>query len=35
MFALIAIVVGLFALVTVLGLPYSQSWYHRWGDYDR
>jgi hypothetical protein len=32
---LIALVVALFVLVTALGLPYSQSWYSRWGDYDR
>jgi hypothetical protein len=34
-FTLIAIVLALFVLVTVLGLPYSQSWYARWGNYDR
>lgn len=23
------------ALVAALGLPYEESWHHRWGDYDR
>jgi hypothetical protein len=35
MFALIAIVLALFVLVTLLGLPYQQSWYARWGGSDR
>jgi hypothetical protein len=35
MFALIAIVVALFVLVTILGLPYRQSWYGRWERSDR
>jgi ABC-type transport system involved in cytochrome c biogenesis permease subunit len=34
-FALIAIAVGLFVIVTMLGLPYQQSWYGRWGGWDR
>lgn len=35
MFTLIAFVVALLVLVTALGLPYSQSWYSRWGNDDR
>ncbi|MBB2772053.1 hypothetical protein MMON44395_15120 [Mycolicibacterium monacense DSM 44395] len=35
MFALIAIAVALFVLVTLLGLPYQQSWYGRWGGSDQ
>lgn len=35
MFALLAIALGLFVLVTLLGLPYQQSWYGRWGGSDR
>jgi hypothetical protein len=34
-FALIAIAVTLFVLVTMLGLPYQQSWYGRWGGSDQ
>jgi len=33
--ALIAIAVALLVLITALGMPYSQSWYGRWGDSDR
>lgn len=35
MVALIAIVLALFVLVTILGLPYQQSWYGRWEGSDR
>jgi hypothetical protein len=28
-----AVVVAL--LVAVLGMPYQQTWYSRWGNYDR
>ena len=35
MFAVIAMIVALLVLVTALGMPYSQSWYSRWGDSDR
>jgi hypothetical protein len=34
-FAIIAIAVALFVLVTMLGLPYQQSWYGRWGGSDQ
>lgn len=34
MFALLAIAVMLFVLVTLIGLPYRQSWYGRWGGSD-
>jgi hypothetical protein len=35
MIALIAIAVALLVLISALGSPYSQSWYARWGNYDR
>ncbi|TDY08262.1 hypothetical protein BCL50_0325 [Mycolicibacterium litorale] len=35
MSALIVMAVALFVLVTLLGLPYQQSWYRRWGGSDR
>lgn len=35
MFALLAIALALFVLVTMLGLPYQQSWYRRWGGSDQ
>lgn len=35
MSALIAIALALFVLVSLLGLPYQQSWYHRWGGWDQ
>lgn len=35
MFAFIVIAGALLVLVTLLGLPYQQSWYHRWGGSDR
>ncbi len=35
MFTIIAIVLAVLLLVTAIGLPYPQSWYGRWGDYDR
>lgn len=31
MFALLAMAAALAVLVAMLGLPYSQSWYDRWG----
>jgi hypothetical protein len=34
-FTLIAIAVALFVLVTLLGLPYQQSWYGRWSGSDQ
>lgn len=30
MFTLLAIAASLFVLVTLMGLPYPRTWYHRW-----
>ena len=35
MFALIAFFAVVVLLVVMLGLPYPQSWYGRWGNSDR
>lgn len=35
MSVVIALVVALFVLIAAIGLPYQQSWYSRWGNYDR
>lgn len=35
MFGLIAFFVIVALLVAALGMPYPQSWYGRWGNYDR
>jgi hypothetical protein len=35
MVALIAFGVGLLLLIALVGLPYPQTWYQRWGNYDR
>jgi hypothetical protein len=33
--AILAIAFVLLVLIAALGMPYSQSWYARWGGYDR
>jgi hypothetical protein len=35
MFTLIAFGTVLFLLTAAVGRPYPQSWYQRWGNYDR
>lgn len=35
MFGLFAFFALVVAVIAVLGLPYRQSWYDRWGNYDR
>jgi hypothetical protein len=35
MFELIAFGAGLLLLIAFVGLPYPQTWYQRWGRYDR
>jgi hypothetical protein len=35
MFGLLAFAAVIFVLLAVLGLPYQQSWYGRWGNSDR
>jgi hypothetical protein len=35
MSSLIVFGVVLLLLIAAVGLPYPQSWYGRWGDYDR
>lgn len=35
MIGLIAFAAVVVLLLAVLGLPYRQSWYGRWGNYDR
>ncbi len=35
MLALIAFAAVVVVLLAILGLPYGQSWYGRWGNYDR
>ena len=35
MFTLIAFGAALLLLIAAIGHPYSQSWYRRWGNYDR
>jgi hypothetical protein len=35
MFGLFAIIALVVVVIAALGLPYQQSWYDRWGNYDR
>jgi len=35
MLGLIAFVALIASMIAVLGLPYQNSWYSRWGNYDR
>ena len=35
MLAILMMTVVLLGLIVALGLPYNESWYHRWGDSDR
>ncbi|WP_422747228.1 DUF948 domain-containing protein [Mycobacterium sp. WMMD1722] len=35
MIAVLVIAIALLVLIGSLGMPYSQSWYARWGNYDR
>jgi hypothetical protein len=35
MTALIAFVAVVVLLIAMAGLPYPQTWYQRWGNYDR
>jgi hypothetical protein len=35
MFGLIVFAAVVVALIAMLGLPYQQSWYSRWGKWDR
>jgi hypothetical protein len=35
MIGLIAFAAIVVSLVVIIGLPYPQSWYGRWGNYDR